>query len=112
VTWFSFAKTQVDAFFLQVRPEAVFVAAANVGGIYANATYHADFLYDNLLIAAKAWASYAVLAILIFNRRCRRGFFGAIADQTAKGSAVERRHTWALSMRGRHSRSGPAACPH
>jgi hypothetical protein len=33
VTWFSFAKTQVDAFFLQVRLEAVFVAAAKVGGI-------------------------------------------------------------------------------
>jgi nucleoside-diphosphate-sugar epimerase len=51
VTWISFAKTQVDAFFLQVRPEAVFVAAAKVGGIYANVTYPADFLYDNLLIA-------------------------------------------------------------
>ncbi len=43
---------QVDAFFLQTRPQAVFMAAAKVGGIYANATFPADFLYDNLLIAA------------------------------------------------------------
>lgn len=43
---------QVDAFFLQMRPQAVFMAAAKVGGIHANATFPADFLYDNLLIAA------------------------------------------------------------
>lgn len=34
------------------RPEAVFVAAATVGGIFANASRPADFLYDNLMIAA------------------------------------------------------------
>ena len=34
------------------RPDAVFIAAAKVGGILANATYPADFLYDNLMIAA------------------------------------------------------------
>ncbi len=43
---------EVDAFFLKTRPQAVFMAAAKVGGIHANATYPADFLYDNLLIAA------------------------------------------------------------
>jgi GDP-L-fucose synthase len=32
------------------RPDAVFLAAAKVGGILANATYPADFLYDNLMI--------------------------------------------------------------
>lgn len=32
--------------------DAVFLAAAKVGGIYANATYPAEFLYDNLMIAA------------------------------------------------------------
>jgi len=36
----------------QARPELVFVAAARVGGIIANATYPADFIYDNLMIAA------------------------------------------------------------
>lgn len=34
------------------RPEVVFVAAARVGGIHANSTYPAQFLYDNLMIAA------------------------------------------------------------
>ncbi|AFZ69520.1 GDP-L-fucose synthase family protein [Deinococcus peraridilitoris] len=33
------------------RPEYVFLAAAKVGGILANSTYPADFLYDNLMIA-------------------------------------------------------------
>lgn len=34
------------------KPDAVFVAAARVGGIHANSTYPAQFLYDNLMIAA------------------------------------------------------------
>lgn len=36
----------------QARPDAVFLAAAKVGGILANDTYPADFLYDNLVIEA------------------------------------------------------------
>ncbi len=40
----------VAAFFAQERPEYVLLAAAKVGGIVANNTYRADFLYDNLLI--------------------------------------------------------------
>ncbi len=43
---------QVDGFFSETQPQAVFMAAAKVGGIHANATYPADFLYDNLMIAA------------------------------------------------------------
>ncbi|MCU0780067.1 MAG: GDP-L-fucose synthase [Akkermansiaceae bacterium] len=35
-----------------IRPDAVIVAAAKVGGIHANATYPADFIYENLTIAA------------------------------------------------------------
>ena len=41
---------QVNAFFEVEKPEFVFLAAAKVGGIYANDTYPADFLYDNLMI--------------------------------------------------------------
>ncbi|MEX1240298.1 MAG: GDP-L-fucose synthase [Cyclobacteriaceae bacterium] len=41
---------QVNAFFDAEKPEYVFLAAAKVGGIYANETYPADFLYDNLMI--------------------------------------------------------------
>ena len=40
----------VEAFFAAERPEAVFLAAARVGGIHANNTYPADFLRDNLQI--------------------------------------------------------------
>lgn len=40
----------VDTFFATEKPEYVFLAAAKVGGILANATYPADFLYDNLQI--------------------------------------------------------------
>ncbi|MGB0166333.1 MAG: GDP-L-fucose synthase [Luteibaculum sp.] len=42
----------VQGFFAAERPEYVFLAAAKVGGIVANNTYRADFIYDNLLIAA------------------------------------------------------------
>lgn len=40
----------VRAFFDEERPEAVILAAAHVGGIMANNTYRADFIYDNLQI--------------------------------------------------------------
>lgn len=40
----------VDAFFRKERPDYVFLAAAKVGGIYANSTYPADFIYNNLQI--------------------------------------------------------------
>ena len=42
----------VAEFFQQERPEYVFLAAARVGGILANNTYPADFIYDNLMIQA------------------------------------------------------------
>lgn len=37
-------------FYLKFRPEYVFIAAAKVGGIHANNTYPADFIYRNLII--------------------------------------------------------------
>jgi GDP-L-fucose synthase len=40
----------VNRFFSEEKPEYVFLAAAMVGGIHANNTYPADFIYDNLLI--------------------------------------------------------------
>jgi GDP-L-fucose synthase len=43
-------RSAVEHFFSQGRPEYVFLAAAKVGGIMANATYPADFLRENLLI--------------------------------------------------------------
>ena len=40
----------VDLFFAEERPEYVFLAAARVGGIYANNTYPADFIRDNFQV--------------------------------------------------------------
>jgi len=40
----------VTAFFEQEKPQYVFMAAAKVGGIVANNTYRADFIYENLMI--------------------------------------------------------------
>jgi len=42
----------VDAFFAAERPEQVYLAAAKVGGIWANNTYPAEFIYQNLMIEA------------------------------------------------------------
>jgi GDP-L-fucose synthase len=42
----------VADFFAAARPDYVFLAAAKVGGIWANNTYPAEFIYDNLLIQA------------------------------------------------------------
>ena len=44
------SQDQVDAFFAETRPEYVILAAARVGGIYANNTYPAEFIYSNLMI--------------------------------------------------------------
>ena len=43
---------QVQAWMVKEKPDAVFLAAAKVGGILANDTFPADFLYDNLMIEA------------------------------------------------------------
>ncbi|MGE5809908.1 MAG: GDP-L-fucose synthase family protein, partial [Ignavibacteria bacterium] len=41
---------EVEEFFREEKPEVVLVAAAKVGGILANNTYRAEFIYDNLMI--------------------------------------------------------------
>lgn len=43
-------QSEVARFFEQEKPDYVFLAAAKVGGIVANNTYRAEFLYDNLMI--------------------------------------------------------------
>lgn len=45
-------QSSVNRFFTTERPEYVFLAAARVGGILGNSTYKAEFIYENLLIAA------------------------------------------------------------
>ena len=43
-------QNQVKEFFEKEKPNYVFLAAAKVGGILANSTYKAEFLYDNMMI--------------------------------------------------------------
>ncbi len=63
----------VEAFFDNERPEYVFLAAARVGGILANSTYTADFIYDNIMIAANvihAAHRYGVRKLLNLGSSC------------------------------------------
>ncbi|MDT8299156.1 MAG: GDP-L-fucose synthase [Spirochaetaceae bacterium] len=60
-------------FFQSEKPDYVFLAAAKVGGIMANSTYKADFIYDNILIAAnviKAAADTGVKKLLNLGSSC------------------------------------------
>lgn len=43
-------QSEVEIFFEEEKPEYVFLSAAKVGGIMANKTYPAEFIYDNLMI--------------------------------------------------------------
>ena len=52
-------QSDVETFFKKERPAFVFLAAAKVGGILANSTYKAEFIYQNIMIAANViHASY------------------------------------------------------
>jgi GDP-L-fucose synthase len=77
---------QVFAFFKEQKPEYVFLAAAKVGGIYANNTYRAEFLYDNLIIEANIiHASYLnkVKKLLFLGSSC---IYPKMAPQPLKES--------------------------
>ena len=43
-------QADVEQFFAQKKPTQVYLAAAKVGGIHANNTYPADFIYQNLMV--------------------------------------------------------------
>ncbi len=63
----------VEDFFERERPDYVFLAAAKVGGILANSTYPADFLYNNLIIQTNViHASYkfGVKKLLFLGSSC------------------------------------------
>ena len=64
---------QVDIFFSKEKPEYVFLSAALVGGIMANKTRKADFIYDNLLIQNNvihySW-KYGVKKLLFLGSSC------------------------------------------
>ncbi len=66
-------QSDVEAWMADVRPDAIVLAAAKVGGIMANATYPAAFLYDNLMIQAnilEAAHRVGVRKVLVLGSSC------------------------------------------
>lgn len=74
----------VNQFFEEEKPEYVFLAAAKVGGIWANNTYPADFIYDNLMISANvihAAYQHKVKKLLFLGSSC---IYPKMAEQPMK----------------------------
>ena len=66
-------QAQVDSFFAKERPDAVIICAAKVGGILANNTLRADFIYQNLQIASNlihASSKYNVQKLINLGSSC------------------------------------------
>ncbi len=67
------SQLEVEKFFDKEQPECVFLAAAKVGGILANNSYRAEFIYENLMIASNvihaAW-KYKVKKLLFLGSSC------------------------------------------
>jgi len=66
-------QTDVLSFFQKERPDYVILAAAKVGGIYANNSYPADFIYQNIMIEANvihAAYKYNVRRLLFLGSTC------------------------------------------
>jgi len=78
----------VAGFFAAAKPEAVVVAAAKVGGIHANRTYPAEFIYDNLAIAGNlihaAWRA-GCARLLFLGSSC---IYPRLAGQPIKEEAL------------------------
>jgi len=66
-------QTDVDMELESIRPDYVFLCAARVGGIQANNTYRAEFIYNNLMIEAnviEACYKYKVTKLLFMGSSC------------------------------------------
>lgn len=78
----------VSEFFALEKPDYVFLAAARVGGIYANNVYPADFIYDNLMIESNiihsAWKS-GVQRLLFLGSSC---IYPKLASQPMSETAL------------------------
>ncbi|MBS4065376.1 MAG: NAD-dependent epimerase/dehydratase family protein, partial [Chitinophagaceae bacterium] len=74
----------VEQFFKEHKPDYVFLAAARVGGIVANNTYRAEFLYDNLMIESNIIHSsykHSVTKLLFLGSSC---IYPKFAEQPIK----------------------------
>lgn len=77
-------QADVEDFFEQEKPEYVFLAAAKVGGIHANNTYPAEFIYNNLMIESNIIHSsykYGVKKLLFLGSSC---IYPKFAEQPIK----------------------------
>ena len=78
----------VNAFFKEERPDQVYLAAAKVGGIHANNTYPAEFIYQNLMIEANAihaaW-KHGVQKLLFLGSSC---IYPKLAEQPMREDAL------------------------
>jgi|TARA_Y100001949_G_C15918168_1_gene299986 GDP-L-fucose synthase len=75
-------------FFKNEKPDYVILAAAKVGGIHANSTYPADFIYDNIMIQTNiihAAYKYKVKQLLYLGSTC---IYPKLADQPIKEDAL------------------------
>jgi len=78
----------VRAFFAAEKPTQVYLAAAKVGGIHANNTYPADFIYDNLMVQAnviQAAHTHGVQKLLFLGSSC---IYPRLAPQPMGESAL------------------------
>lgn len=78
------SQDSVDVFFKEYKPDYVFLAAAKVGGIVANNTYRAEFLYDNLMIQNNVIHSsykHSVTKLLFLGSSC---IYPKFAEQPIK----------------------------
>lgn len=78
----------VDIFFATKKPEYVFLAAAKVGGIQANNTYRADFIYENLMMEANvihAAYQHGVQKLLFLGSSC---IYPKLAPQPLKEESL------------------------
>lgn len=81
-------QTQVNSFFATEKPFYVILAAAKVGGIHANNTFRAEFIYDNLMIEANIiHAAYLnkVEKLLFLGSSC---IYPKLAEQPLKESSI------------------------
>ncbi len=66
-------QSAVNEFFAKEKPDCIFIAAARVGGIHANNTYRADFIYQNLMIESNivhAAYQYGAKKLMLLGSSC------------------------------------------
>lgn len=81
-------QADVNAFFLMEKPDQVYLAAAKVGGIHANNSYPADFIYENLMVQTNVINSAfnnGVKKLLFLGSSC---IYPRLADQPMREESL------------------------